>query len=70
MEHNHIEWPTERLDTKGRELSWSVNNIRHCPERLEQIKTELGLIAFEMWFRHQEGEFEFLEQAIDNKAVA
>jgi len=50
--------PIERLDSRGRELSWSINNINHCPERKAQIQKELGDIAFEMWFRFHDGEFE------------
>ena len=63
---NYIDMPIQRLDTRGRELSWSINNIDHCPERKAQIQKELGNIAFEMWFRHQEGDFIFLEQTVDN----
>lgn len=70
MEHNHVEWSTARLNEKGKELSWSLNNIRHCPERMDQIKTDLGLIAFEMWFRHQDGDFEFVEKSVDKEPVA
>ena len=57
---NYLEMPVQRLDERGRELSWSINNIEHCPERKAQIQHELSMIAFEMYYRHQDGEFVFL----------
>ena len=57
MEIDRISQSVETLDTRGRELTWSINNIEHCPERKAQIQHELGSIAFEMWFRYQDGEY-------------
>lgn len=56
-EVDRINQSTEYLDARGRELSWSLNNINHVPERVTQIKREIGSIAFELWFRHQSGEY-------------
>lgn len=57
-EHNHIEWTQEMLDSRVLTLSDSLKNINHCPERLEQIKRELGLLAYETWRKYEEGEYE------------
>jgi len=54
---NYIDMPVKALDARGKELTLSLNGIRHCPERVEQIKHELGNIAFELFFRHQDGEY-------------
>ena len=57
MEIDRISQSVTTLDERGRQLSWSLNNIEHCPERAQQIKHELGSIAFELFFRHQAGEY-------------
>ena len=49
----------EALNARGKELTWSINNIDHDPARKADIQKELGNIAFEMWWRHKDGEFEF-----------
>lgn len=56
-EHNHIDWSNDRLDERVLILSTSLKEIRHCPERLEQIKRELGFLAFETWCRYEGGEY-------------
>lgn len=61
---DYINMPVQRLNDRGKELTWSLNNIRHTPERLEQIKKELGDIAFEMWFRYQDGEFALVDNEL------
>ena len=58
MEVDRISQSVETLDERGRQLTWSINNIEHCPERKAQIQHELGSIAFEMWFRYQTGEYQ------------
>ena len=58
---NYIDMPLQRLDERGKVLTESLNTIRHHPERVAQIKKELGDIAFEMWFRYQEGEFDIIK---------
>lgn len=54
---DRINQSTEYLDRRGRELSWSVKNIEHTPERREQIQREIGSLSFELYIRYQEGEY-------------
>jgi len=54
---NYIDWPLTKLDERGKELTWSINNIEHGPERKAQIQLEIGIIATELWCRHRDGEF-------------
>lgn len=51
--------PLGYLDRRGKELSSSLREIQHNSERKEQIKKELGNIAFELWCRYEAGEIEF-----------
>ena len=53
--------PYERLDARGKELAESLRTIRHNPERLHQIQTELQNIAFELWCQYEEGKVELVE---------
>lgn len=50
-EHNHTEWPLERLQRRGELLSESLNTIEHHPIRKADIQREIGLIATEVYFR-------------------
>jgi len=52
--------PMEYLDRRGKELSLSLRNIEHCPERKAQIQKELGNIAFELYCQYQEGKIEVI----------
>lgn len=58
---NYIDAPIEYLDRRGRELTWSINNINHCPERKAQIQSELSHIALELWCKHRDGDVEFVD---------
>jgi len=60
MENNHTEWPLARLDQRGRELTQAINGNYLNPERKAQVQHEIGLIATELWFRHEEGELELV----------
>lgn len=60
---NYIDMPIQQLDQRGKELSASINTINHTPERKAQIQREISSIAFEMWFRYQSEEFDFMEVA-------
>ena len=57
MEIDRISQSVEQLDKRGRELSWLINNVEHGAERKKQIQHELGSIAFELYFRHEDGEY-------------
>ena len=59
MEIDRISQSVEQLDARGRELSWSLNNIEHGKERREAIQHELSSIALELWCKHRDGELEF-----------
>lgn len=62
MEHiDYINMPIEQLDRRDRELTWSINNIDHCPERKAQIQMELSHIALELWCKHRDGDFEIVQ---------
>ena len=61
MEHNHVEQSLERLDRRGKELSAAIRGNYLNEERKAQVQAEISLIAFELWMRHEEQEFEFVE---------
>lgn len=64
FEHiDYINMPLERLDARGKELSANMRNIEYTGERKAQVQAELGMIALELWCRHQEGKIEFANQA-------
>jgi hypothetical protein len=56
---NYIEMPIERLNYRGKELTLAIRGEYLSGERKAQVQRELSNIAFEMWWRHNEGEFEF-----------
>lgn len=58
---NYIEMPLERLNARGKELTWSLNNINHGPERKAQIQHEISCIALELWCKHRDGEVEIVQ---------
>lgn len=53
-EHNHTEWPLDRLKRRADELQRSLNGIEHHPIRKAQIQREIGLIATELYYRKRE----------------
>lgn len=59
---NYIDMPLSRLDQRGKELSWSINNINHDPERKAQIQHEISNIALEIWCRYDAGEVEIVKE--------
>ncbi len=61
MEHNHTEMTLGQLDARGKELSAAIRGNYLNEERKAQVQSELGIIALELWCRHQEQEFEFVE---------
>lgn len=70
FEHiNYPDMPLGRLDARGKELSANVRNIEYTGERKEQVQRELGMIAFELWCRHDAGEIEFVNKAGEIVAV-
>jgi len=58
MSENYIEMSLERLDTRGKELSAAIRGNYLNKERKAQVQSELGLIAFELYMRHEAGEME------------
>jgi hypothetical protein len=56
---NYIEMPIERLNARGKELTLAIRGEYLSGERRIQVQSELSNLAFEMWHRHSEGEFEF-----------
>jgi hypothetical protein len=61
MEHNHTEQTLEQLDRRGKELSAAIRGNYLNEERKAQVQSELSKIAFELWHRYNEDEFEFVE---------
>ena len=53
--------PLEQLDARGRELSAAINGNYLNPERKAQVQHEMSCIALELWCRHRDNEFEFIE---------
>jgi hypothetical protein len=60
---NYIDMPIGRLSERGKELTAAINGNYLSVERKAQVQKELGDIAFEMWFRHQDGEFDIVDVA-------
>lgn len=53
-EHNHITWPTERLEARIADIQNRMGIITYSGERLAQNQRELDLIAFELASRYRE----------------
>lgn len=47
-EHNHIEWPEERLQRRLGELSANSRSVGYSGERAAQVGREMSIIAFEL----------------------
>jgi hypothetical protein len=61
MENNHTEWQPERLVERYNTLQESLT-IPHSPERVERIRRELSLVAFEIHQRIYVDETIILEE--------
>ena len=61
MEHNHTEQTLGQLDRRGKELALAIRGNYLNEERKAQVQAEISLIAFELYCRHEEQEFEFVE---------
>ena len=61
MENNHTEWQPERLVERYNTLQESLT-IPHSPERVERIRRELSLAAFEIHQRIYVDETIILEE--------
>lgn len=62
-EHNHIEWPTERLEARIADIQHRMGMIAYSGARLAQVERELDLIAFELSCRQAEARDLEVEQA-------
>mgnify|MGYP003480021850 FL=1 len=60
-EHNYPEQSLEQLDRRGKELTAAIRGNYLNEERKAQVQAEISLIAFELYCRHEEQEFEFVE---------
>lgn len=56
---DYVSMPIEQLNARGKELTIAIRGNYLNPERKAQVQKELSDLAFEMWMRHNEGEFEF-----------
>jgi len=71
MENNHTEWQPERLVERYNTLQESLT-IPHSPERVERIRRELSLVAFEIHQRIYVDEtiiLEEVEEDYDEEAI-
>ena len=71
MENNHTEWQPERLVERYNTLQESLT-IPHSPERVERIRRELSLVAFEIHQRIYVDEtimLEAVEEDYDEEAI-
>jgi len=51
-EHNHIEWPTSRLEARISHLNEMNELVHYSGERLAQVEREIGLCALELSCRY------------------
>lgn len=58
---NYIDMPLEQLDRMGKELSAAVRGNYLNPERKKEVQHRISCIALELWCRHRDEEFEFVE---------
>lgn len=53
-EHNHYEWPTERLEARIADIQHRMGMIAYSGERLAQVERELDLCALELACRYRD----------------
>lgn len=66
--NNHTEWPEGRLTRRSDELGEALRGGYLSGERLEQVRAEMALVAFEQWARRQDRIREEIEEAYNERA--
>lgn len=61
LRHDHIEWPTEKLQERLGELHVNNKNIVYTGERLLQVQKEIGLISLELSCRYRDERGEIID---------
>jgi hypothetical protein len=52
--HDHINWPQERLEARVADIQHRMGIIAYSGERLAQSERELDIIAFELACRYRD----------------
>lgn len=52
--------PLGYLDRRGKEITRSLHEIKHGPERRAVLQHEMSCIALELWCRHRDQEVEIV----------
>lgn len=60
--HDHINWPQERLEARVADIQHRMGIIAYSGERLRQVEHELDLVALELACRYRDKKLEEMNQ--------